>query len=55
MALLRKRGIGPTSAPAGEPPEFDSAPATGAPVAPPPPGTPPTESQVIDLSVGATR
>ena len=49
MALLRKRGIGPTSAPAGNPPNSTAAPATGAPVAPPPPGTPPTESQVIDL------
>jgi hypothetical protein len=49
MALLRKRGTGPTSAPAGGPPNSTAPPATGAPVAPPPPGTPPTESQVIDL------
>ena len=49
MALLRKRGSGPTSAPAGNPPNSTAPPATGAPVAPPPPGTPTTESQVIDL------
>ena len=49
MALLRKRGIGPTSPPAGNPPNSTAPPATGAPVAPPPPGPPPTESQVIDL------
>ena len=49
MALLRKRGSGPTSAPAGSPPNSTAPPATGAPVAPPPPGTPTTESQVIDL------
>ena len=49
MALLRKRGTGQTSAPAGSPANSAAPPATGVPVAPPPPGTPPTESQVIDL------
>ena len=49
MALLRKRGAEPASAPAGNPPNSAAPPASGAPVAPPPPGTAPTESQVIDL------
>jgi len=49
MALRRKRGTGQTSAPAGSPANSTAPPATGVPVAPPPPGTPPTESQVIDL------
>jgi len=49
MALLRKRGTGQTSAPAGSPANSTAPPATGVPVAPPPPGTAPTESQVIDL------
>jgi len=49
MALLRKRGTAPPSAPAGTPTNPTASSATGPPVAPPPPGTPPTESQVIDL------
>jgi hypothetical protein len=49
MALLPKRGSGRTSAPAETPASSTASPAGGAPVAPPPPGTPPTESQVIDL------
>ena len=49
MALLPKRGGGRASAPADSPANSSTAPATGVPVAPPPPGTPPTESQVIDL------
>lgn len=49
MALMRKRGAEPASAPAGNPPHSAAPPASGAPVAPPPPGTAPTESQVIDL------
>jgi hypothetical protein len=49
MALLPRRGSGRASAPADSRGNSTAAPATGAPVAPPPPGTPPTESQVIDL------
>jgi hypothetical protein len=49
MALLRKRGTGPASAPTESPANSTAPPASGAPVAPPPPGTAPTESQVIDL------
>jgi hypothetical protein len=49
MALLPKRGAGRASAPAGSPAKSSTAPSTGVPVAPPPPGSPPTESQVIDL------
>ena len=49
MALLGKRGTGPKSAPSGTPANSTASSATGPPVAPPPPGTHPTESQVIDL------
>jgi hypothetical protein len=49
MALLRKRETGQGSASASSQANSPAAPATGVPVAPPPPGTPPTESQVIDL------
>ena len=49
MALLPKRGGGRASAPLDSPANSSAAPATGVPVAPPPPGTPATESQVIDL------
>jgi hypothetical protein len=49
MALLPKRGSGRASAPTESPANSTAAPAAGTPVAPPPPGAPPTESQVIDL------
>jgi len=49
MALLPKRRSGRTSPPAETPVGSTASPAGGAPVASPPPGTPPTESQVIDL------
>ena len=49
MGLLPKRGTGRTSAPVVGPTDPTASTATGVPVAPPPPGTPPTESQVVDL------
>jgi len=49
MALLRKRGTGSASPRAVSPADPMASTVTGAPVAPAPPGTHPTESQVIDL------